>query len=73
MLTKEEIANALQQNNNLSEGTDYNVMLKSKLSTVITLNALNALIEKFGEEPLKEAHSAGVFNIVRSIDFDMEI
>jgi len=73
MLKKEQIDETLQQDENLSEGTDYNVMPQSKLSMVITLKALEALVEKFGEESLKESESAGVFSKIDSIDYKMEI
>lgn len=65
MLTKEQIAQVLRQNDDLVEGSDYNIS-KSNRSTVITQIALDVLIQEFGEEALKEVEGPAVFERVQA-------
>ena len=60
MITKEQIAEVLRQNTDLAEGSDYNISDTNR-STVITQRALDILINRFGEEALKEVEGPTVF------------
>ena len=64
MLTKEQIAEALRADEELNEGSDYNIS-KSDRSTVCTQRALDMLVETFGEKALKEVEGPTVFCIVK--------
>ncbi|NMF83404.1 hypothetical protein [Nodosilinea sp. P-1105] len=64
MITKEQIAETLRQDTDLTQGSDYNIS-QSNRSTVCTQRALDVLINKFGEEALKEVEGPDIFTRVQ--------
>ncbi|PSN15839.1 hypothetical protein C7293_05520 [filamentous cyanobacterium CCT1] len=64
MITKEQIAETLRQDADLTEGSDYNIS-QSNRSTVCSQKTLDILINKFGEEALKEVEGPTVFTRVQ--------
>lgn len=60
MLTKEQITETLEKNEQLTKGSDYQVS-KSGRSTDCKQDALDVLIQEFGEGALREAEKKELF------------